>query len=135
MTRRDQARLARLACERKAAEVRLEMQRGLHGLNAVAGTAFFLGTLLTVRDIFSSFKGNVGEMDDYFFAIAYGLGSTLHPMAVSLVIAIPALLAADRIRLRCEDFAVEMHSAALQLENYLLLYQNDRGKPSTCSAT
>jgi len=63
------------------------------------------------------------------------LGRSLRPVVAGLVIAIPAKLLAAYVRTEIEGFEVEMRSAGLQLENYLLLYRSDRGKSSACSAT
>jgi biopolymer transport protein ExbB/TolQ len=59
----------------------------------------------------------------------------MRPVVFGLAVAIPATLIEAYVRSRIEELEVEMRSAALQLENFLLLYQNDRGKPRTCSAT
>ena len=142
MTRRDQVRLARLACERKAAEIGLRNQRGVHRLDGIAGVAFLLGVFLTLVWILSCFGSLTGDKYTHFFYLMGALGRSLRPCVIGLLVGIPAKLVAAYIRAQAEELAVEMQSAMIQLELELLRWhcpavsgQNDRGRPSTCSAT
>ena len=97
MTRHDQVRLARLACERKAAEIGLRNQRGVHRLDGIAGVAFFLGVFLTLLWILSCFGSLTGDKYTHFFYLMGALGRSLRPCVIGLLVGIPAKLVAAYI--------------------------------------
>ena len=134
MTREYIAHLARIACDRRAAEVRMDLQRGHAGLASVTATATLLAGLETTFWVLRSFKANVGTSEYYGYYAAEAMMTSMIFIFAGLAAAIPALWIRSWICCQIEELEMEMKSAGIQLENYLLFYQNERGKPNTCSA-
>jgi biopolymer transport protein ExbB len=114
--------------------VRLQLRRGSTGLASVTATAPFLGGIEMAIWIMSSFKGIVGERSEpYYFAPDGSLA--LYGIGAGLLVAIPARFIRGWVCSQIERFEMEMSCEILKLENYLLLCQEDRGKPNTCPTT
>jgi biopolymer transport protein ExbB/TolQ len=108
------------ACERAANKVRLEMQRGLSGLAAVAATAVWLGFIGTVPGVADSFRGGTaGERATALGAIAGYLGDSLVPAGAGVIIAVTAWSGHRYLRERLEGLDMEMRNAAIDLVNQL----------------
>ncbi len=81
------------------------------------------------------FKGSSGPQNNILFYMLPDFVAALLAVVVGLSLSVSARMIRCRMCACAEEMETEMQCAALQLENYLLLYQNDRGKPSKCSAT
>jgi biopolymer transport protein ExbB/TolQ len=137
MSRRDQVRLARLACERKAAEVCRQLGRGKAGLATVAASAAFLGIFLTVFSItFVCFGNQSGEVTSVRLWTTGCLGREQWTTIFGLGVSLGAFTGYRFISAAVASADAEMRIAILDLERTLLTFrQNDLGKPNTCSAT
>ena len=135
MTRCDQARQARLACEDKAAEISCQSQRGLPYLSAITVTSTSIATLATLSMIRNSVGGMSSERS-WPYNVVGAFAEALVPFAVALTIGIAAKAFLSYAHSTVGEFEHEMNIAAVEVEISLLRWpQNDRGKPSTCSAT
>ena len=137
MSRRDQVRLARLASERRAADVCRRLGRGRAGLATVAATAAFLGIFLTVfRITFVCFGNQSGEATSVRLWTMGCLGREQWATIFGLVVSLGAFAGYRFISAAVASADAEIRIAILDLERTLLTFgQNDRGKPNTCSAT
>ena len=107
------------AAERTAAGVRREMARGLGGLATVSASAAFLGLVLNVWGILTSFRGVDGEKTA-IMAFAFGLlGQAMVPTAYGVAIAVAASFAYQILKAQVETFDGEMRAAILDLPRQL----------------
>ena len=120
MTRRDQARLARLACEREAAEVHRKLRRGLTGLATVVATSALVGIFGTVLGIVNSFRGVGAEASTVLGWTAQWLSEAQWPTAFGLAVGLLAFAVHRHCTESVETFKQEMGWAIIELENTLL---------------
>lgn len=119
-TDRQVIEVVRRASGRSAAVVHQEMKRGLSGLATIASTAPFLGLLATVLTIPNSFRGCVGERSACMAAGFEGLANSLMPIALCLLVAVPAFCCYKYLRSEIDAFDVEMQNITLELTDYLV---------------
>jgi len=107
------------AAERAAAEIHLEMKRGVNSLATIACVAPWLGLLITVIGIAGSFRGCDGPRSFCMAAIAEGLADALARAALGLLVGILALWSYRYLSGQVEEFDLEMRCMTLELARAL----------------
>src|ERR1700690_716328 len=80
------------ALERTEAIVHAELKRGLGGLATIGSTPPFVGRFGTVMAVFHAFQGISTEKPTGLAAVGGGLYAALVPLALGLLLAIPAFM-------------------------------------------
>jgi biopolymer transport protein ExbB/TolQ len=109
-------RCSRLGAEHAAANLHIELGRGVTSLWAIACTAPLLGmfgTAVTLRSALHSVPG-CGYGD-----CAGGVAETFVPFALSLPVAVLASGGFHYLRQQIDDFDLEMHAGILNLPDHL----------------
>ena len=104
----------RLACERSARQVHVELATGLGSLSSITTVAPFIGLIGTALVTWSSFTG-LGGGPSIAFSFGRLLSQSLWPAALGLLVAVVASCSHGYLSARCEEFDVEMQNASLEL--------------------
>ena len=99
------------------------MKRGVDSLATIVSIAPFLGVFGTVLGVVNSFPGGSWEKTAMMAAIAERLSQSLVPIALSLLVAIPAQCCYRYLSSQIETFDMEMQNASLDLVNQLVRYR------------
>jgi biopolymer transport protein ExbB/TolQ len=103
------------AAERAAAEIHLDMRRGVNSLATIASVAPWLGLLITVIGIAGSFRVCGGPRSFCMGIVADGLSDALARAALGLLVGIFALWCYRYLSGQLEQLDVEMRSITLEL--------------------
>jgi biopolymer transport protein ExbB len=106
---------------RSAADVHVEMKRGLSGLANIASTAPFIGIFGTVVGILNAFKGCGMAKAACIAATAGAISEALVTTALGLLVAVPAVWCYNYLSNRMEAFDIETQSASRELVTYLII--------------
>ena len=115
----DAIEAAQRSASRRAAVIHLQMRRGLSSLATIASVAPLIGLFATVCGIVSSFHGGIGEKAAAMAALAQRLSESIAPVALSLLVAIPALWCYRYLTIETEAFDREMQIAIIDLTDSL----------------
>jgi hypothetical protein len=111
------------ACQRSAAVVHVEMNRGLNSLATNACIAPWIGLLGTLWGIVNSFRGCGGEASACLAATTTALSRSIWPTALGLLSGLISFWFYRYFSGRLESIDREMSNASLGLLNQLILYR------------
>jgi biopolymer transport protein ExbB len=113
--------IATRGLRRSAADVHVEMKRGLGGLANIASTAPFVGLFGTVIGILNAFKGCGMAKAACTAAVDGAISEALVTTALGLLVAVPAVWCYNYLSDRMEVFDIETQSASRELMTYLII--------------
>ena len=106
--------------------VRASLNAGLNYLIAVATTAPLVGVFGTTYHILTGFKGCGCSMESMRAALAYEYSRALVPLALSSIVAAPAMWASRYLRSAIDLLDLEMEIVRLDSLNYLARNKRSR---------
>ncbi len=110
------------AAEREAAQVALELRRGLGVLATIASTVAFVGLFATSIGMIGSFRGRSGDRWTCALATVEALTESVIPTALSLAVAIAASTALAYFAERLTLFDIEMKNGISELTDALIRF-------------